>query len=194
MRNSIKDASSGVPWPSNRPRAMPHIRNEEEAVEVVEIDALRPKSLQDLLIEVHTAARRYQIVCHTVIFQDLAAAFQEWRQIKVARCCGSRIDGIGELDVLVREFGEVPVRVVIDEVPVEIRPEGRYGSHQEARVRPERYPREHVVLVRVDPVVVELVQRRQLRGRQTFGRRRIRAQQRLEVEIAPKRIADNVVD
>ncbi|KAK5633598.1 hypothetical protein RRF57_009312 [Xylaria bambusicola] len=64
---------------------MTHIRNQEKAVEVVEVDTFGVQRLQDFLVEVGAAARRDEAVRCSVILQDLATALHERRQIKVMR-------------------------------------------------------------------------------------------------------------
>lgn len=99
-----------------RPAAVAHARHEEEAEEVVDVDAVGVQGAVDVLVEDFAGAGRDQAVRETVVHKELAASAFEGPEVVVVCCCVARVEAVGELHDRVVVGAVVPVGVVKDKV------------------------------------------------------------------------------
>lgn len=65
-----------IPWSIIRRRAVVHAGNQEKAVEIVQVDALRYECLRYLIVEVDAASGGDEGVCCPVVHQNLGSTVQ----------------------------------------------------------------------------------------------------------------------
>lgn len=191
-----------VPRRRGRARAVAHPRDQEEPEERVEVHPLRRERLVQRLVEHQAAADRDQRVRPSVVHEHLAPLFLvRLQRREVVRRRVPRVDGVGGLDVRVRERRVVPLRVVVHEVLEQAEAVVGGRAEHERRRCAQRQTGKYEGLVRVHPVGVSRVDGLQLLRRETVGRvgggaavsTVRRAQEGLEVEVAARRVADDLV-
>ena len=157
-----------------RAGAVLHAGDDEEAVEIVEVDAAGLEGLLDLAVEVDGGAGGDEAVGGAVVVDELAAAGVEGAEVEV---CGGGVAGAagrsGEGDGAVVGGRRVPGRVVEDEVLHELAAVGGgfVGAHEEGPLlfAAELEAGEDEGVVGAAVVGVKLLQSVQLVRGQAFG-------------------------
>lgn len=192
-------ATSEVPWCAICGRvsgAVTHTGDEEEAEELIHVDALRGERAVDVVVVPGGRACWDQPVRQAVVRQDLAAFGVVCREV-VADGGVARVDFISEaLDVLV-EVVERPVAAETEEVLNVVSSErvGRIAVEQEpGLLAAEVQVREEEGLVLADGIGVELVERADLRRGQAVGGFVASAKKLFCSEVAADGVRDDVID
>jgi hypothetical protein len=166
----------------------------------IELDAVvgltLPDLLHDALVIAHRVLVRDQPVGRTVISDQLAAAADERRQIRIHGLRCAVVDGLGAREIAVDvERRRIPARIVRDDVAEVV----RTNCELRRRVRgPERLAagaraRHDDFTVAVDDTRIDSLRGFDLGGAQALTRRTGRALQARGIEIARGEVRDHAV-